>query len=445
MIRNFKKLNLDIFLKKNELNSFYLSAIFIPSALPIGILLLIISIFSFIFEDNKNFKKDQINYLFLLVIVFMIISCIISYINFDIGMVESYWNKKVIQNTQKINIFIDLCNWLPFFLLYFVSQKYLQNVDGRIKFARNLLIGTLPVILSFILQYWFRLYGPFKFLFGTIVWFQKPLEDGIGVSGLFSNQNYAAAWLTTILPFSIFYIYKNKSQFLKRIFSSILLLIISYFIILTNSRNALFGLILSFVIFFGLRGPLNLFFISFLGGLSILGFYLLIPKFFDQFIYALLSNPLINKLINFEITNYIRYPRLEILNITFNLIPQRPIWGFGSGTFPSMYGASGGLYDAQHTHSLPIQIAYDYGIPVAFLICLIVTYLFLRSFRLIFFNANNSDLIDKSWLVACLITILCNLSDITYFDGKISILFWILLGGINCIFHERKLARDQSK
>ena len=242
MIGNIKKYKFHLFLKKIEINFFYLSAIFLPSALPISVLFLLISITSFLLKDIKNIKKNQTNYLFILTAVFMIISSIISYYKFDSQIFNSYWLKSITTNTTKENIFLDLFNWIPLIFLYFTSQKYLQNIEGRIKFSRNILIGTIPVIISCFLQYWFKLYGPFKFLFGSIVWFQKPLEGNLGVSGLFSNQNYAGSWLATILPFSIFLILKNKNKF-KKIFSSFITSTISYLIILTNSRNALIGLI----------------------------------------------------------------------------------------------------------------------------------------------------------------------------------------------------------
>mgnify|MGYP003315861742 CR=1 FL=1 len=47
-------------------------------------------------------------------------------------------------------------------------------------------------------------------------------------------------------------------------------------------------------------------------------------------------------------------------------------------------------------------------------------------------------MINKYWLSATLFVILTHLSDITYFDGKISIISWVLLGGLCSIIRENE-------
>ena len=148
--------------------------------------------------------------------------------------------------------------------------------------------------------------------------------------------------------------------------------LITYFIILTNSRNALIGLIISLMIIFGFKGfvlstyiALSVFFIF-----SIL--YFQNNLIFNELLNKFLSNPIITKLSNFGISDFAESPRLEILNITFNLIFRNPIWGYGSGTFQVNYGLEGGIYNAQHTHNIFLQIAYDYGLPSAIIIFFVV-------------------------------------------------------------------------
>ena len=52
----------------------------------------------------------------------------------------------------------------------------------------------------------------------------------------------------------------------------------------------------------------------------------------------------------------------------------------------------------------------------------------------IFKNSSNSDLlIDKYWVASSVVVTISHLSDITYYDGKISILIWLLLSGLRCI------------
>ena len=59
------------------------------------------------------------------------------------------------------------------------------------------------------------------------------------------------------------------------------------------------------------------------------------------------------------------------------------------------------------------------------------------SFKLIYKRNKNKNLeSEKAWLVSSLIIIICQLNDITYFDGKIALLIWILLTGLKCIINE---------
>ena len=45
-------------------------------------------------------------------------------------------------------------------------------------------------------------------------------------------------------------------------------------------------------------------------------------------------------------------------------------------------------------------------------------------------------MIDNFWWTSTLIIFLMHFSDITYYDGRISIIFWILLAGVKNIVQE---------
>ena len=118
------------------------------------------------------------------------------------------------------------------------------------------------------------------------------------------------------------------------------------------------------------------------------------------------------------------------------LITQKPLFGFGASTFPIIYFNLTNL-EYQHSHNMPLQLAFDYGLPLSIALTSFVTFLFLRSFINIFQLKNNDDFLsNKCWLASCLVAILNHMSDITYYDGKISILIWIFLAGLKCINDE---------
>ena len=95
---------------------------------------------------------------------------------------------------------------------------------------------------------------------------------------------------------------------------------------------------------------------------------------------------------------------------------------------------------------MPIQIAFDYGI--------------IRNFSNFFYDnivfkgfqtinkSNNFDqdkLLNKSWLVSFFIIIVHHLTDITYYDGKISILIWLIMVGTKCIIDEKNESHSYRK
>ena len=93
---------------------------------------------------------------------------------------------------------LGLVNWLPFFLCFWGFQKYLNSSKKRLITSKILICGSIPVIFSGILQL-LNINGPFELFNGLIVWFQKPIHGAGGYSGLFSNPNYAGAWLSIVL------------------------------------------------------------------------------------------------------------------------------------------------------------------------------------------------------------------------------------------------------
>ena len=170
---------------------------------------------------------------------------------------------------------------------------------------------------------------------------------------------------------------------------------------------------MSLIFIFGFKGLyvifLGLFFlISLISSYSFLN-----PLFFNKFFHGIISNQLIIKMNNLNFSDLILLPRIEILNITTNLISESPIWGYGSGTFSNFYLNSGGLWNAQHAHNLPLQIAYDYGILVAISITLIFFLSCMETFKKIILDNSKSNLIDKCWLISFTIALIFNLTDIT--------------------------------
>ena len=392
-------------------NIFLVGSFLLPSAFTLGTGFLLISVIYGVY-NSRGYFKDKLNIIFFVAGIFLIISAFI-HSNFN-DYLSNY-------NINHSLSWIGLANWIPFFLCFWGFQPYLNSKTKRRRTAFALLAGTLPVIITGIGQSFFKWYGPIETLNGLIVWYQRPIEgitgigqsffnwygpietlnglivwyqrpiDGItGMTGLFNNPNYTGLWLNLILPFCLAETINSRSNKLDRIITFIFSFSFALCTILTNSRAAWICIVLGSVVIFGRKG-LKLIF------------------------------PLI---------------------ISISLIISSsiyPIFGTGGGSFPEIYMYETGLWKG-HAHNLPLELFLSYGIPAGIIILLPIIYLFIFSTKTIFFNKLiKISIFDKAWVISIMLFLFSQLVDVQYFDGRISILFWILLAGAKNIIDEDKL------
>lgn len=428
-----------LFNKKNIIevgnNFFLLGIFFLPTALPISAIFLLISLIISLTENNSFKFNDKLNFSLFVSIGLIIFSAInISFIN-----------KPLILSDYDISIiWINLFNWLPTFIYYWGFQKYLKTKNQRIIFSKYLLSGTFPVIISFIFQKFFHLYGPYKTLFGLIVWFQKPITNNYNpIAGLFSNPNYAAIWLVLVFPFAIFLLKERNSSLANKLILTVFCIFIFYTILLTSSRNGLLGIFITLICLYGYKKIILIF--SSLFSLFYIG------NFFEFFIQEnsklfniINTNFLKDKLLEINIYNF---PRFDIWHSTLSRIIERPLFGWGPSTFPFLHIKNNPVFripkeiiDAQHSHNIVLELAHNFGVPLSIILISSASLLILRSWKYIFlkYELNNNSSIEKAWLASILIIFISHQSDITFFDGKISICISILFAGLKCIIDENE-------
>lgn len=403
---------------------FCLGIILLPSAPSIaGLFFLISIIISIIFSKNKFFA-DKWNFLLILSTFLIFISCIFN----------NFYNP-TLNNIDKENytIWLNIFNWIPFFVAFWSFQPYLDSNIKRGLFSKLLIIGSIPVFVSCILQKWFNVYGPLDTLNGLIIWYQKPLNGTNGVSGLFSNPNYTSFWLSVILPFSLSQLSLQKNLSIKYFLNLSLAIFIIYLTISTNSRSGLLSIFNSIYLVLGAK---YIFYLLLLFALFI-PFYILLIRFDIEFIKEILPLKLINKLTRFDILNFRNYSRINIYLDTIKLIAKNPIFGLGGGTFAIVFPFFSQIKGIQHAHNLPLQIAYDFGILTSITLTGFVFFLFTKSFKKVFIKyGDKSNIINKAWICSTLVCIAFNLTDIPYYDFRVSIVSWILLSGIRSILRE---------
>ena len=416
---------------------FLLGVFFLPSALPIGGLFLLCALFiSFLYKPKKSLK-DNWNYIF----YFCLFIIILSTINITI-----LGTPNELVDYDKNLIWLNLFNWIPIFFAYLGFQIYLVDEKQRIIFQKYLIAGTLPVIFSCIIQKFFKVYGPFETLYGTIVWFNYKLsnEQIFRITGLFNNPNYLGTWLTLCLPFSISLLKKESLLFPNKIFLYVINFLVLYFSFLTGSRNALLGIIITFICLINFKKVI---------------YFICIFSFTLFIIIFLIPNSIeFSSLINLDPATLTKYseidltfssPRMIIWKSAISLISERPFTGWGASTFSYMFNDQGFIaipfkhMQSNHTHNMILELAYNFGIPLSILSTLSVSIICFSVLKKIYdsFQKNSFYL---PWILSFGILLISQLTDITYYDGKISILFCLLFAGTRNIMFEIKNKENSS-
>ena len=418
---------------------FKFGILFLPSALLISSIFFLCSLIISFKINKDDFLKNKFNLPLFCCSGFLIISCIKNSIQFNNLKVYIESNDFIKHNISSSSLIIDLVNWIPLFVLFWASQFFLNTSQKRIIIAKYLIIGTVPVVISCIGQYWLDWNEKLSLFNGLIIWYQKD-EFGKVMSGLFSNPNYTGFWLSMAWPFSYALFKDKKISKIKKIIAFILSISILYVTVMTNSRNALIGILVSSIILIGVK---LIFLIIVSIGLIFLVNYTL-PETFIQgwlidFINPHLPKSLITKLTRFDLSNILNFPRINIWKVTIGNISKRFLFGWGATTFSTLYIINGGLHKElgiSHSHNLFLELAHNYGSIAAIILFAFILNLFLRIFKIGLNNFLKTNNIDGAWIAASIVSLLFLMTDMPYYEGRISIIFWVLLSGIKCIGDE---------
>ena len=421
---------------------FLLGLFFLPTALPITGLFFISSLLISLKFNNLEILKSKVDLGLLISLILMILSSI----NNTLINVP-----KELIGQSKILVWSGLLNWAPMFIFYWGFMPFLKTAEQRIISIKFLISGTLPVLISIILQI-FSFWGPHKTFFNLIIWFNKPIQTVGGYTGLFSNPNYAGVFLVLILPFLFFLLKENSKGNLTSKFILIIFICMTiFFAIGTNSRNALVGIFISLLTIINLN-KISKYILVAAGSLIVSIKYLTnsFIQFGDKFFYDQLSfcrQPdsitLFCKLTQLDMG--LENPRIRIWLSSLSIIKDRPIWGWGSSTFSKVWQYKSIVTipyknpEIQHSHNILLEIAHNFGIPAALLILICLASIFLNAFSLIIIKSNknySNYYLNRAWFISLIIFLFSQLFDVTYYDGRLSLIFVIILAGTKCIIEE---------
>ena len=414
--------------------SFFIGVFLLPSAMALSILFFLVAL-TISFLNPHNFFKDKWNYPFFISSFLMVISSLKHYENSG-EIYKSYWEPSL--------SLVGILNWIPLFFCFWGFQKYLNSPKKRIITSKIFICGSIPIIISGILQS-LNINGPLETLNGLVIWYQKPLTDiGGSLSGLFNNQNYAGLWMVMIWPFCLASYKQNNLTKSLRLVILFICLSFALFIFLTDSRNAFFCFLISTPLVLGKSSlmwylPTLVISFSFLA-LAVIPIF---PEEIQIFAKSLVPSRIYTKFPEIGFNNLIEYPRINKWASAVGYVLKKPLFGWGAAAFPIIYRLEKGGEWFGHAHNLPLDLAVSYGLFPSLLIFSTYILLLLITFKKYFIgtfkNTVNYELIlfQRAWVTSSLVFFISHLSDVLYFDGRISILCWILLAGLRCAIKEK--------
>ena len=418
---------LDKYFNNFGLKIFQSGVLLLAAAPFISFILFLISSLIGSTERSDGFFKDKYNLYFVVASILMIANSFLITTNFV-----------RIPELDASLVWIGLLNWLPFFWCFWGFQKFLNTQKLRSDTAKLFLIGSFPVLISGFCQYFLGLYGPYRFLNNLIIWYQRPLNESeygqSAVTGLFNNQNYAGAWLAIIFPLCLGFFLKNKKNIFIKYSNFIILIFFISMTILTSSRSAILSILISYFLFsrfnklkiFSILITLFLFF----GAYKLL---LLMNIDIEVLSNQFLPNEIYKKLSSFDLSNLNSLPRIDIWSKSLVYISKNIFFGYGSGSFPNIYETLNvSLDDIQHSHNIFLELAFNHGIIVSILIFFPMISILISASKkfLIYGEEEYFCFTEKAWIISFASFLFIHMFDITYFDGRISLLCWILLAGL---------------
>ena len=409
--------------------SFLIGLFFLPTTLFVALLFLLPTIFYGFWLIRKDYLSDKWNIAFILCGVVILINSLLQ--KFIVpNLLQGNWNPNL--------TLIGLLNWIPFFVIFPSFQPYLSSRKLRKNAALAILVGSLPVVIVSLGHYFFKWEGPLELFNGLVIWFLKPVTERGGVGGIFSNQNYAGSWLVFVWPFCIALLLDKTKSFVKKTFSISFLISLATAAFLTNSRSAWGGILISMPILIGLQS--FLWFIPLLICIVFVLFVCISDIFsgpLQDFIRQRIPD---NVWLEFTKEGFsdLEVTRIGIFIKALEIIKIEPLLGIGAGAFPVYFSLQTNSWRG-HSHNLITELAISYGLPVTILFCFTVSLILFKSGKIIFFPQSNNlkfDYFERAWWSSIFIFLISQLVDIQYFEGRISLMFWILLAGLKSIIYE---------
>ena len=324
-----------------------------------------------------------------------------------------------------------LANWVPLFWAFWAFQPFLSTEQQRRQAAWMLVVGSVPVLVTGLGQMLLGWEGPWQLADGLIIWFMAPGGQPSGrLSGLFDYANIAGAWLGVVWPLMLAAVLLPVG-WPRRSGAAVLVMATAFAVLLTQSRNAMGGLVLALPF---VMGPLQwLWLLPLMLALAsplLLAVVPGVPPVLKQWAVGLLPEQVAVRLFETEGDKAWKHTRLGQWAYAVQLVAERPWLGWGAAAFSVMYPIHAAKRWHGHSHNLPLELATSHGVPVMLLIVGTVLALLMLALR---FGMLQRAPMERAWWTASLVLVVMHATDLPLFDSRLNILGWTLLAGL-CAF-----------
>ena len=338
---------------------------------------------------------------------------------------------------QSTPAWLGLANFVPFFALFAALRCLIKHPVRLTQLSWLLILPSMPIVILGFGQLFVNWDTP-KLIESILGWQLVPNGIPPGrMSAVFIYANFLGIYLAIALCLTLglwLETWHTKGKLNQRSLYTLILLTIILFadlsgLVLTSSRSAWGLVIISFMayaVYLGWRwlvwgvtaAATVILWASFAPHLGGEQLRTVVPAF----IWARLSDRM--------------YPDrpIETLRIIqwqfcWDLIKERPWWGWGLRNFTPLYEAKTSFWFG-HPHNLFLMLGAEIGIISVLLLVAIVGSIMVAATRLLL-SDRQPKLILFSYMLAFSSCIIFNLTDVSIFDLRVNTISWILLAAIS--------------
>ena len=328
---------------------------------------------------------------------------------------------------------LGLANFLPYFLLFIALRWLIRQPDQLRQLSWVLIAPSFPLVILGLGQLflaWDTISSTEFLGWGLVPGGVPPAR----MSSVFSYANLLAIYLAIAFSLTLGLWINNWQQkadnSIQQTFLTVMLFSDIAGIVLTSSRNA-WGIALLIFMAYALYLGWQWLVWSIIGGAIAVFWAAFVPEFGGTYLRYLVPDFVWIRLSDSAFERPIETLRITHWQFCWDLIQQRPLFGWGLRNFSPLYELKTGYWFG-HPHNLWLMLGAETGIITLLLLLAIVGGILFQAYQLLL-RPSKIELkpVFFSYLIAFASYVVFNLADVSIFDLRVNTIGWILLAAIS--------------